>query len=206
VTEQLAAAQEKNMTLSQRTVEVTAEHLLASRTFAEAFLRYLNCSPAIQRVVVDLVKLVKDDGISEKEREHTLRALAVTLFTYDHDRLVGEVAAETKNKAATESDIVRTRLDQEEAVFADNLKRLLLERNLTQAELAEKAGLSQPAISMLLSRKYRPQRRTVRLIAQALNVAAADLWPGLPAEAPKPSTRGRRDHLANGAGPTDGLG
>ena len=51
------------------------------------------------------------------------------------------------------------------------------ERRLTQADLAQRAGLSQPAISMMLARKYRPQRRTVRLLAQVLGVAESELWP-----------------------------
>jgi transcriptional regulator with XRE-family HTH domain len=51
-------------------------------------------------------------------------------------------------------------------------------RNLTQAELAEAAGVDQPAISMMLARRGRPQRRTPEKIARALQGEVDQLWPG----------------------------
>jgi transcriptional regulator with XRE-family HTH domain len=49
---------------------------------------------------------------------------------------------------------------------------------LTQAELAAKVGVGQPAISMMLNRSCRPQKKTVRRIATALGVTVEELWPG----------------------------
>jgi transcriptional regulator with XRE-family HTH domain len=49
---------------------------------------------------------------------------------------------------------------------------------LTQEQLAEKIGVGQPAISMMLKRQCRPQKRTVQRLAEALGVAAEELWPG----------------------------
>jgi len=43
--------------------------------------------------------------------------------------------------------------------------------------LAEKIGVGQPAISMMLQRQCRPQKRTVMRIAEALGVSAEELWP-----------------------------
>jgi len=44
-------------------------------------------------------------------------------------------------------------------------------RGLTQAALAERIGVGQPAISMMLSRKCRPQRHTIEKLAAALQMA-----------------------------------
>jgi transcriptional regulator with XRE-family HTH domain len=51
------------------------------------------------------------------------------------------------------------------------------ERGVTQTELAERIGVGQPAISNMLCRQCRPQKRTVEKIAAALEVAPEELWP-----------------------------
>ena len=43
-------------------------------------------------------------------------------------------------------------------------------------------GVGQPAISMVLTRNCRPQRRTVEKIAKALDVSAEEVWPGFTKE------------------------
>jgi predicted XRE-type DNA-binding protein len=73
---------------------------------------------------------------------------------------------------------VRERTDQEERLFAENLARLLAEKQLTQAELARLLGVGQSAVSMMLSRKCRPQPRTLGKLAAALGVSVEQLWPG----------------------------
>jgi lambda repressor-like predicted transcriptional regulator len=81
--------------------------------------------------------------------------------------------------AAEEVDAQRRRMSAEEEALAENLARVMEEKGVTQARLADMTGLSQPAISMLLGRKYRPKRSTVRWLARALGVPPGDLWPGI---------------------------
>lgn len=76
---------------------------------------------------------------------------------------------------------VKTALEemaQEETAFVSKVSRLLAEKQLTQAELAKMVGVSQPAISMILSRRCRPHPRTIGKIAAALDVKVEELWPG----------------------------
>jgi transcriptional regulator with XRE-family HTH domain len=54
----------------------------------------------------------------------------------------------------------------------------------TQEMLAEKAGVGQPAISNMLNRQCRPQRRTIQKFAAVLGVSPDELWPGFSAEQP----------------------
>ncbi|HKI36303.1 MAG TPA: helix-turn-helix transcriptional regulator [Gemmataceae bacterium] len=172
--------------------EVRDEQLEACQGFAAIWPRYLGCSTPVQGVVRDLVQLFNDPAIEAEERQRILRALAVTLYQHADDRPPKHKEPSPARPTVPEEETWRRRLEQEEEVFVANLKRLMSERRLTQADLAQRAGLSQPAISMMLARKYRPQRRTVRLLAQVLGVHESELWPE---HAPKDG-----DSPPNGAG------
>ena len=50
---------------------------------------------------------------------------------------------------------------------------------MTQHELAERVGCSQPAISQMLNRKSQPQKKTILKLAEALQVQPQELWPDL---------------------------
>jgi transcriptional regulator with XRE-family HTH domain len=65
-----------------------------------------------------------------------------------------------------------------EAAFAATLARLMADRQLTQVQLAERISVGQSAISMLLKRRCRPQRRTLGKLAEALGAPVEELWPG----------------------------
>jgi transcriptional regulator with XRE-family HTH domain len=71
------------------------------------------------------------------------------------------------------------KMDSQEALFADRLRQLLKDKNITQQQLAERTECSQPAISQMLNRKCRPQRKTLDKIALALSVDVLELWPDL---------------------------
>jgi transcriptional regulator with XRE-family HTH domain len=73
-------------------------------------------------------------------------------------------------------------MDREEETFAARLRARMDERGFTQESLALKLGIGQPAISNMLNRQCRPQRRTVLRLAEALGVPAAELWPGFESE------------------------
>ena len=54
--------------------------------------------------------------------------------------------------------------------------------DVSEEKLAEMIGVTQPAISMMLQRECRPQRRTIVRIAEALELDPQDLWPGFQAD------------------------
>lgn len=69
--------------------------------------------------------------------------------------------------------------------FAQNLKALRLERGLTQAALARRAGLASTAISMYELGQRQPDLDRLERLAQALNAPASALLasaPAVPAE------------------------
>jgi transcriptional regulator with XRE-family HTH domain len=71
------------------------------------------------------------------------------------------------------------RMADEEAAFAERLLTVMAEKSMSQVQLAAAVGVGQPAISMMLSRNCRPQRRTVEKLARALEVSPETLWPDL---------------------------
>lgn len=63
--------------------------------------------------------------------------------------------------------------------FADRLSKLLMEKNITQEELADRIGCTQSAISKMLTRNARPRRTTIFKLSEALKVEPTELWPQL---------------------------
>ena len=68
-------------------------------------------------------------------------------------------------------------LKAEEQSFTERVRNLMHEKNVTQEALAATAGIGQPAVSNILNRRCRPQRRTVVRFAEALGVSPQELWP-----------------------------
>jgi lambda repressor-like predicted transcriptional regulator len=153
--------------------------------FAEVLPVYLACDRDRQAMVREMVGVLHRSNAATTERDAALETIAKTLFPSvprpfsvsldEYERSLGG--------GATEID---ERLDREDANFASRLARLLDEKSVTQVELARRIGVSQSAISMLLARRCRPQRRTVARIAEALGVPETELWPEAEAE---PRTR-----------------
>lgn len=56
-----------------------------------------------------------------------------------------------------------------------NIHKLRKMRGLSQAELAERAGLSQPSIGAIEAGRKSPTLRTLEKIASALGISVSDL-------------------------------
>lgn len=63
-----------------------------------------------------------------------------------------------------------------QAILSKNLKSERKKKDLTQEELAEKAGLSPDAIQMIERKKRWPTLATLEAISKALKVHAVDLF------------------------------
>lgn len=146
----------------------------------EVLPAYLEKSPLVQAVIRDLLNIARDERLAPEERKWAEAAIQDALFRHS-SREPGNGGAvvsreERENLAGVQE--AHQRMEEEEEAFAANLTRLLGERNLSQAELARRVGVGPSAISMMLSRRCRPQRRTVEKIAEALGVDVGQLWPG----------------------------
>lgn len=152
---------------------------LTSRTFAMAFQAYMECDSEVQQAIREMSAIVADPEADEDEREMAISTIAEALFPQRESGQPG-ISLEGWDRLESGSpDAASVELDREETAFSERVAAILQDRGMSQAQLAEAIGIGQPAVSMLLSRKSRPQARTVRKIAEALGVPAAELWPNL---------------------------
>ncbi len=152
----------------------------------ELILRYLECSNDVQSVVRSMFAVLEHPHTTNEDRQRAITTIEDALFVNPleggMDFLTAERETARKNEQAERRPVVAARLDQldsQEATFAQRLRRILDEKNVTQEELAERIDCTQSAISKMLSRDARPQRKTILKMAQALNVQPTDLWPNL---------------------------
>jgi transcriptional regulator with XRE-family HTH domain len=141
------------------------------------------CSDDIQQVVVRLLNVVKNAETSPNERQRALMTIADALsLNPDEDGEYGQdLVASEANTAVRFPSLAQEvqKMDTQEATFAQRLRELMEAKRISQLELAERVGCSQPAISQMLNRNCRPQKKTILKLAEALNVQAIDLWPDI---------------------------
>ncbi len=149
-----------------------------SQLFATCLCAFRECSDEIQGVVIEMASIANDPEATPEEREAAVATIAEAVFPSGDDgsSAVDLDVAESLERSATEK-AVSDELDDEESSFAERLAVLLKKEQMTQIQLAEMIGVGQPAVSMMLSRGCRPQRRTVEKIAGAHGVSAEELWP-----------------------------
>jgi transcriptional regulator with XRE-family HTH domain len=149
------------------------------RNFVKA---YLECSDDLQQVVVSMFSILDSEKATEEERYRARTTIADTLFLNPHKGRYGMnlVDSETdalKVNAALASEV--RHMDEQELTFAQRLRELLDGRHISQTELAERTGCSQSAISHMLNRNARPQKKTILKLAAALQVDPRELWSDL---------------------------
>ena len=139
------------------------------------------CDQELRDIAFELIEPMNSGELDEHELRSSQSLLAEMLFPNADARGVpgldlveAEAMARTREPEAAE---ILHSMDAEEASFAERLSALMAERGLTQAELATKIGVGQPAILMMLNRSCRPQRKTVAKLAVALSVTPERLWP-----------------------------
>jgi DNA-binding phage protein len=173
----MGATLEKNRQM-QQAVDTTAEQVLLGAPLLQA---YLECSDELQAHARKMLAVLNSPESDHDDRMLAAMTLADVLFpNREHDGMIGADLEEMEALGAKHFPETREtleRMDHEEAVFAERLRTVMAEKNVSQVSLAEKLGIGQPAISNMLQRQCRPQRRTVLRLAEALGVKATDLWP-----------------------------
>lgn len=139
------------------------------------------CDDELRGVAFELFEQLASGELDSHQERSTLALLAEILFpNADAEGVPGLDLVEAEATArADEPDAgpVLDSMDRQEATFAERLSAVMEQKGVTQAELAAKVGVGQPAISMMLNRSCRPQKKTVRKIADALGVPPETLWP-----------------------------
>ncbi|MCU0703749.1 MAG: helix-turn-helix transcriptional regulator [Fimbriiglobus sp.] len=154
--------------------------VLAYKTAAQIVLALEECEPDLRAVALELFEQLQGD-LDPEAAQATTALLAEILFpNADPSGAIGLDLAEAEAiafAADPSAGPILKHMDRQEATFAERLREAMEAKGVTQSELAAKIGVGQPAVSMMLQRACRPQRKTVEKIAAALGVPAAELWP-----------------------------
>lgn len=158
------------------TKTITASSILRTEAtqFAMFLHAYRECSPAIREVVDEMTEILVDAEATEDDRLMATTTIIEAIFP---DLSVDMMEDFSNGMQSSSAVNVRVELDAEEATFAERLRAIMEAKNVSQEQLALLTGVGQPAISNMLKRQCRPQRRTIVRLAQALDVAESELWP-----------------------------
>jgi len=162
---------------------VLFQQLQSSPEGKQLMRQLLECSDEVRRVALDMLCVMNDPSATSAEKERASMTFADALFPnsdetgeYGMDLHLSESGAASRFPAlAREVE----KMDTQEATFAERLNQLMRAKCISQTALATLTGCSQPAISQMLKRKCRPQKRTILKVANALNVPASELWPDI---------------------------
>lgn len=147
-----------------------------TRIFAKYQHLYMECSPEIRATVDEMLDILNDVDASEEEKERATHVIIEALFP---SLAVDVCNAYSCVLKSDEAKSVSEDMGREVETFASRLKDAMQEKGITQEWLATQVGVGQPAISMLLNRESRPQKRTVLRIAEAIGIQPDRLWPGI---------------------------
>lgn len=135
-----------------------------------------------RQTALGMLRVLEDPNST---REEVLRACSTIRDVFNLAELQEPYAAvvierqasgDTRNAMA---DRVEARLETQEAAFWRRVLQLMRSKSITQMQLAERLGSTQPAVSQMLKRQCRPQRSTIMGLANAFGVAPQELWPDL---------------------------
>jgi transcriptional regulator with XRE-family HTH domain len=133
----------------------------------ELIKRFMECSDEVQSVVRSMFAVLEYEHSTHEDKQRAHSTIADALFLNPENRHGCYGMDQTRIE------------DTQEASFADRLGKLLIEKNITQEELADRIGCTQSAISKILTRKARPRRTTIFKLSEALKVEPTELWPQL---------------------------
>ncbi len=156
----------------------------------EFIRKYLVCSDKAQSDVRSMFAVLESEHATDEDRHRALSTIAEALSfkpeerrgSYGLDLRKSQADVETRHPDPIWRPIIGDRhaqMDTQEATFADRVKEILQQKNITQEELAERIDCTQSEVSEMLSHKSRPQTKTIFKIATVLNVEPTLLWPDL---------------------------
>lgn len=138
---------------------------------------YEQASDGVKDVVQTMTSILNDPQATQEELWAAADTLHEALFPTKWGNTLG---ADIQDMAALDSEgkpFDDAEIAHKEEAFAANVRKLMKEKRVTQSDLARAIGVGQSAIAMMLSRECRPQKATVKKIAEALGVPSTKLWP-----------------------------
>ena len=167
---------EKPLGNNQKGSRVPGADRASAELFAKIFQAYQQAWETVKDVIETMVHILNDPSADREEQDAAVDTLIEALFPSHKDKEYGADLFTLKAGDGVNVEHIIARHEKQEDRFANTVKALMKKQRMTQRQLADAIGVTQPAIAMLLSRKCRPQKATVVKIAQALGVASKALW------------------------------
>ena len=142
------------------------------RTYIAIESAFEQCDDAVKQVMHDMILIYRDDEASPTEKEMAISTICEAMYP---SQSVDDLQV-FDHLVRTDADGRNSEMILEEQHFAEKLQALMTSRGMTQVQLAEATGVGQSAISNMVNRQCRPQRRTIAKIAAALGVESSELW------------------------------
>ena len=144
----------------------------AVRTFVSSFA-FL--SPEDGRALAELVGAYAACR-DEQEREEIVVSMTELVAPPEYFAASESIGLDEWAGSDSKTESAIRRLAKQKNAFAQKLKRLMAERGLTQQQLARKLGVSQPTVSAILKGEHKPQPKTLKRLATAMDCSIEDLW------------------------------
>lgn len=173
-------AQRGQVAMATKLEEQLARHNV--EIFAQLWRALKECNDEVQDAVKEMLEIVNDAEAEPDEKQMALDTIQEALFPTMRNGHFGVDLNELNGDERQQVAELAEAMDSEEATFSERVETLLKEREWTQEDLANAIGMTQPGVSMMLARKARPQKRTVRKVAEAFDVPPQSLWPGFTEE------------------------
>ncbi|MDX1961955.1 MAG: helix-turn-helix transcriptional regulator [Pirellulales bacterium] len=145
------------------------------REIAKFLTAFVECNREMQELALEMSAILSAEDSTDDERQLAADALLSALFPSITADELNSYHQRLKSPAGIEAS---TALRSEQEYFSTRVKQLMAEKGITQEMLAQAIDVGQPAISNLLNRGCRPQRRTIERIANSLGVSCQEIWPG----------------------------
>jgi DNA-binding XRE family transcriptional regulator len=172
------------MELTMTESTITTRNSIMKNPAAECFIEnikiYLRiksafdeCSDDIKEVVNEMVDISNSSESTEDEKRSAIYTIVEAIFPALAADLLESCEKIRKSPKPQEYN---NKLISQEEFFANQVREIMTNKNITQEQLAERIGVGQSAICNMLNRKCRPQRRTIEKVAKALDVEVDALW------------------------------
>lgn len=139
-------------------------------------------SESVDEQLRGLTQILDDPNAAVEDKASAAETIRETFLVHCGSEEWGATLSEIGSRTVgrnPEADHIEDHLDSQEDYFCKKIRELMKEKGLTQVDLANRLGKQQAAISQLLSRGCRPQKRTILKFAEVLDVAPTELWPNI---------------------------
>ena len=135
----------------------------------------------MRQTTLEMLRIIEDEDSSAEDRNRACRTIRESLSVAESSEMRGTALVPQPLPAPVRHGLPdsESRLQSQETAFWKMVQQIRKSKAITQVQLADRLGITQPAVSQMLTRQCRPQRSTIQNLASALGVEAQELWPDM---------------------------